>query len=374
MRRALLVVILFSALATAVWLYGTSSGREWRLSRASTADLLAMTLSHPNDAQAQRILGERLMTERRFVEAATAFAALGAAETKAAWPLVMQGRALLEAGQFGDALGPLEEALRREPNNADALAALGETHYLLGNRVEALEKYGKAVKRDPSNARAWAGFAFPLADSHKHTDSREAARKALALEPDSSRAYMALGYAENEAGNGRAAEEALARAVTLDANNGRAWGLLAAARTRSARTPQEFEAAADALAKADALLPDSPLVPYYRGLLLAAQHRHAEAVDEFRRALERNPHFTDALYNLSVSLAFAGRKRESAEVRARFERAHAYHRDVNNLQLRIGRDPANADLWRRMKRLAEAHGDEERARLAGQRLERLGNH
>lgn len=373
MKRLLLIAMALAVLATVstLWLYGTAAGREWRLSRLPLSDLLALALSNPQDVQAQRLLGERLMAEKRFVEAAGAFASAASAEPKSAWPLVRQGRALLDAGQPAEALMPLEEALRREPGRADALTALGEAHYALGNRVEALEKYGEAVKRDPTNARAWAGYAFPLADTHKHDAAREAAQKALRLEPQAGWAYTALGYAEDKAGNIQAAVEALTRAVERDAGDGRAWGMLASARTRLARTPEAFVEAADALAKADALLPDAPVVPYYRGLLLAAQRRHAEAAEAFRRALQRNPNFTDALYNLSISLAFAGQKRESAEARARFERAHAYDRDIHNLQLRIRRDPTRADLWRRMKRLAETHGDAERAQLAQQRLERL---
>src|SRR5207302_897437 len=116
----------------------------------------------------------------------------------------------------------------------------------------------------------------------------------------------------------------------------------------------------------------SPLVPYYRGILLTTRHHYEAAAEQFRIALTRRPGFTDALYNLSMALSFAGRPQESAAIRRQFERLRDYDRAVTNLQIRIGRDPSNAALWRRLLQLAEAQGDTSRISLARKRLQEIG--
>ncbi|HZO89451.1 MAG TPA: tetratricopeptide repeat protein [Chthonomonadaceae bacterium] len=371
MARPVLAVVGLAAVVLLVWLYGTSRGREWRLERTGTADLLAETLSHPEDALAQRILGRRLLAEGKAEEAASAFAREAAAQPGAIDPLVAQGRALLQAGRPVEALTPLEAALPQAPKSAEALAALGEVHYALGNSAQAEQAFRTAIQASPSSAAAYAGLAFVLADRYNYEAARQAATKAVQLAPGSGQAYLARGYVEDQAGNSAGAVQAYTRALQLEPDDGRAWELMAGVRTRIARQPQEFARAEEALARAERLRPQSPLIPYYRGLLLSNQHKYSQAIPEFRRALDRSPELTDALYHLSVALAFAGQPAESARARARFERLRNYHREMETLQILLGRDPNSVALWRKMEQLALAQGDEAHLRLARQKLQAL---
>jgi len=142
-------------------------------------------------------------------------------------------------------------------------------------------------------------------------------------------------------------------------------------RVHAARSKEEVAEAERILTRAEALKPDAPSVPYGRGLLLEKQGRYREAITEYERALELDPNDTDALYHLALSLAFVGRTVESAKVRARFEQARDYERQRIQLELRLQRDSGQADLWRRLLALAEAHGDDARARTARQQLDAL---
>src|SRR5262249_48599305 len=139
---------------------------------------------------------------------------------------------------------------------------------------------------------------------------------------------------------------------------------LALIAARTARTGAERAEATTALDRADRLLPHSPQIPYARGLLLMGLHRYPEAVGCFRQAAERSPNNTDALYNLSRALEFAGRAEESRAAGRRFVEARDYLRQVTHLTLQAQRDSTNDALWRRVAELAEAHGDAGRARAA----------
>jgi tetratricopeptide (TPR) repeat protein len=367
-RSILLLSIILAAGFSFVYVFLTPSGQEWRLSRTSTSDLMARSLTNPGDVKIQMALGRRLMAEGRMEEAATAFAAAAAADPNCFECRVQQGKALIRAGKAQLALAPLTDAIRTHPNDAEALAAVGDAYYTTGDSAKALESFRSAVQNDEPCANGWAGMAFVLADSHQHDQARDAAQKAVKQAPNSGHAYEALGYVLTAAGDTSGGINALRRAVELDSKNGRAWGLLAAAMVRSARTPAELKSAEDAIARADELLPGSPLVPYHRGLLLTAKRDYAAAENEFKLALNRKPDFADALYNLSVALALAGKKEESAAVRARFTRLHDYERDMNNLQVQLGREPKSMVLWRQMERLSNSHGDLPRTQLARERI------
>jgi len=56
---------------------------------------------------------------------------------------------------------------------------------------------------------------------------------------------------------------------------------------------------------------------YYAALDLVAEGRHAEAVDEYRKALALDPNFTDALHGMSRALQDLSRFDEAIEVSKR---------------------------------------------------------
>ena len=56
---------------------------------------------------------------------------------------------------------------------------------------------------------------------------------------------------------------------------------------------------------------------YYDALDLVLEGRHAEAVEQYRRALEADPKFTDALHGLSRALQDLNRIDEAIEVAKR---------------------------------------------------------
>ncbi len=84
-----------------------------------------------------------------------------------------------------------------------------------------------------------------------------------------------------------------------------------------ARGPGGMAAALEALARAEALLPDEPEVPYRMGRTLALDGRHAEAAEAYRRALGRGQPEPAVRLHLAASLARLGRQAEAlAELKA----------------------------------------------------------
>jgi Flp pilus assembly protein TadD len=64
-------------------------------------------------------------------------------------PLVLQGELFIFAGQPGRALPPLEEVVRREPQNFEAWRLLANAATAAGNRALAAHARGRALALSP---------------------------------------------------------------------------------------------------------------------------------------------------------------------------------------------------------------------------------
>jgi tetratricopeptide (TPR) repeat protein len=181
-----------------------------------------------------------------------AFDAIATAPPTVTDPRLFAYRAhlLLAVGRVDEAVADIEHALRRAPNDADALAlqtiiavAQGDRDRALTtarNAVQAAPKSAtaqialsyaqqarfdlegarssleKAVALDPDNALAWARLSELWASFGELDRALRAAKRAAALEPNLSRTQTVLGYAYLMRIKVRQAIEAFQRAIALD--------------------------------------------------------------------------------------------------------------------------------------------------------------
>lgn len=160
------------------------------------------------------------------------------------------------------------------------------------------------------------------------------------------------------------------------------------------------EAAKDILMDLDSAGESTAESQYVLGTILHRENRLGEAVDRFKRALQLDPHFTDAAISLSVIYNDTGHYHEGAQVFAQAERAamrksssptpsimlakeiSTKHLELGNLYrklqrfdeaaneyLKAGRvDPENIDA---RLLLAKTHGQRGQMKLAQEVLEEL---
>ncbi len=365
--KAVLPGILAGVLAAIVWLYASSSGREWRLRRASESSLLATSLAQPGDELAARVLTERLLAGGKPDEAVASLEPSVRARPESEELLVLYARALTEAGRPIEALAALKPRISAKPR-ASVLAAAGEAYYAIRSLDAAMSHFRRALEFNSEFARAWSGLAFALADTHKLEEARRAADRAVRFDPEDARSHAALAYAIDLSGDGAYAITRYRRALELSARDPFVWELFASAAARSVQSQREALSVAHELESSESHVLRSANIPYFRGLLLMTARDYSRAEQGFRTALKRNPNFTRALYNLSLALRFQGKVEQSRETAARFDRARAYEREVTNLTLRASRETQNRKLWKRVATLAESQGDSARALNARRRL------
>ncbi|MGE3261635.1 MAG: tetratricopeptide repeat protein [Bacteriovoracia bacterium] len=160
------------------------------------------------------------------------------------------------------------------------------------------------------------------------------------------------------------------------------------------------EAAKDLLLDIDSAGAATAETQYVLGTIFHRENRLGEAVDRFKRALQLDPHFTDAAISLSVIYNDTGHYQEGAQVFAQAEKsAHrksggptpsimlgkeisAKHLELGNLYRKLQRFDEAANEFLKAGRvdpeniearilLAKTHGQRGQMKLAQQELENL---
>lgn len=126
------------------------------------------------------------------------------------------GNALLELGLPGEALIRLERALALEPGHAGAHNALGVALRALGRTDEAVASFRRAQARDGNFAPAFQNLGIALLDQGRLEEARTCLERAIQLKSDNAPAYCALGAVLQEQGRWAGAAERYERALALE--------------------------------------------------------------------------------------------------------------------------------------------------------------
>ena len=191
-------------------------------------------------------------------------------------------------GDLREALGFVEEALRLNPQNAEALNSRGFLRQRLGDRVSARRDYEMAIRLNPDLSSPHNNLGVLAHAEGRLEDSLAHYREAIRLSPRDPEPQRNLGIS----------------LLDLD----------------------RVAEAGPYIRGAYALNPDSPDVVSNLASLTLREGRADEATALFRRALELRPDFPGARNNLGIALEKIGRLTE----------AEAQYREVLRL------DPASA--------------------------------
>jgi tetratricopeptide (TPR) repeat protein len=156
------------------------------------------------------------------------------------------GAAFLWSGYNEQALPYLEQVLRRTPDNARVLVLVGQIH-LQADRVSAAEKYFRdAMRVNPQYAEAWSGLGDVCQTENHQQEALANYEKALALKPDLFYTLLNAGQASDKLNQQPQAEAYYRRALSLDAKSPEALnglGLALAKQGHSDEAKKLFEEA-----------------------------------------------------------------------------------------------------------------------------------
>jgi tetratricopeptide (TPR) repeat protein len=209
----------------------------------------------------------------------------------------VRAKHLLEAGSNDQAIAILRKVLREEPENGDAHLLLGSALTLVPERSEALKELEKAVELQPSSALAH----FTLGTAQARFGDSEAARqsfeKALRLDPGLAEAHVSLAMILGQQHNLAGAGEHLNHAIRIYGNApaaAQSHYLLAQVLIEQ----NEPEKALEELHAAITLQPKYAEAFVSQGLIRKWQHRDADAIAAFKKAVALAPGDFNAQYEL----------------------------------------------------------------------------
>ncbi len=181
--------------------------------------------------------------------------------------LYLRGLTLLAARGPGlrEAVDAFEEAVKLDPNYAQALGAMAQTYALF-----------------PAYGLGSMESMLPLAES--------AAQKALQLNPDTASAHVALGLTETFRCHWAAADQAFRRALTLAPGDAETVNQYA----QFLSTVGQLEPALREIERAQQLDPLSPIIAVIRTGMLMSLRRDDAATEQLKNVLGAHPDFAPA--------------------------------------------------------------------------------
>ncbi|MGA2000087.1 MAG: protein kinase [Terriglobales bacterium] len=255
---------------------------------------------------------------------------------------IILGRILTVANQRDLALHELQQALKLDAQNADALRGLAAVYDSTGRRDDAERLYREATVLRPDSWSAFNEFGNFYLRHREYAKAAGQYRRAVELTPDNAHAHNNLGLTLDNLGRAGEAEPELKKSIQLqptghaytmlgrlyyrqrrwadaaammeqglqlDRGDYRLWANLALTydwlgdKERADRAYAEELVRLEAVAK---LNPDDADVQSRLGLLYARQHLRAKAISHLEGALARAPDRPDILSNAADGYEYLG--------------------------------------------------------------------
>jgi tetratricopeptide (TPR) repeat protein len=172
-------------------------------------------LEKPDSAAVHVLYGEALDGLDRTPEAIAEFQA--AVKAAPQLPDVHFGLGYLywKMLQFNKAKEEFERELALYPDQAQALAYLGDVEYKTGNQEKGLDLLQKALRRRDNIRIAYLDSGAIFAQQRRYPEAIDALKRAVDLDPTQPEAYFLLGRAYQGSGNRVEADKQFAKTRTL---------------------------------------------------------------------------------------------------------------------------------------------------------------
>ncbi|MGH9948799.1 MAG: tetratricopeptide repeat protein [Pyrinomonadaceae bacterium] len=217
--------------------------------------------------------------------------------------LAAKGESQLEVGNTDGAIVSFRESIKLNPKNAEAASGLSEALTAKGIEIagqsddeKGLPFLAEAVKLDPNNAAGYAKIGDIHDSNGRNAEAIANYVKALAIDSSFTAVYLPLGLAQTEAKNYVEAESYLSKAESAGVASSDARMARADIFAKQDRFP-EAVAMLDLVIKAD---PTNAAPVYQKALILGRVGDNKSALAGFKRAVEIDPNFGPAWFEIGV--------------------------------------------------------------------------
>jgi len=232
--------------------------------------------------------------------------------------------ALIENGEFQEALDQLDVLLTDQPERPELIAKQADILSMLGNTSDAITQYQQVLRICPDFLEATIKLGTNYLRMHAEQLAAQQFNRAVEINDKIVEAYTGLAVAQKLAGRTGEAMHTLSLACAIQPNSSflfteTAKLILRAALEANLLSPPEDGRSMEqvVIAAHQRHLEESPQNPdlYYRlGILCMNAGQLQQAADCFHAALEINPTFARAATKLAVCLFETGHKEQALEL------------------------------------------------------------
>ena len=267
--------------------------KQNRLTEAESQARFALSLA-PDAPLLHEDLGSVLSMQKRFDDAIPFLEKSLQLEPNLPLARKKLGQALAAVGRGAEADAAFEEYLERDPDKG--LVAAGAEHLRAGRKKEAIEVFRDALKRNPDNVDAMRYLAnVYLRDRERLDDAEALLRRATQIAPDFASAWVLLGGVLHEKKRNTEAVDCYRTAVRLEPENPFSWGALGNAYAFSGY-PQK---AAEAYARSVAIDPDAPAMQMGYAHVLKTLGDQSASLEAYRAAIRAKPDFGEVYWSMA---------------------------------------------------------------------------
>src|SRR3981081_3833506 len=212
------------------------------------------------------------------------------------------GRALRQKGYFQEALKEYEKAIEGGEANAEVLQAMLELYLLQRDTGAAIATADRFAREFSPTAKTWNGRGVALQLEGRHTEAEESYNRALEIDSSYPFAHNNIGVLIWHKSDTKNAINSFRRALQAPSPPVEARLHLALGPFRREHIDLSLEAYRQVLSTA----PEHPVAWNGIGLILVELEKYSDARNAFARAIQANPDFAEAHYNLSFTLSNLG--------------------------------------------------------------------
>lgn len=206
--------------------------------------------------------------------------------------LLAKAKSAQRLGKNDEALYYFVKALELEPNQPEALLAIGGIHRQRGNLDLAEVAYRLMLKTAPRNVEALEGLGLCLLEKHSDQEAGRFLSAVVAADKNRWQTYNGLGLLADRAGNPGEAVRQYEQALRLNPREPQVLTNLGYAKYESG----DFSGALVAYDNALRLDPQYESAWLNKGLLLAKQGQENAAIEAFRHVLSEADAYNDLGY------------------------------------------------------------------------------
>lgn len=300
----------------------------------------------PNYPASYNNLGSVLQQQGRFADAVAAHRQAVKLKPDYAEAHLALGNALKQQGHLDEAMASYRSTIKARADYPEAHNNIGVLLQMQGRLDQAAQEYREAIALRPAYAEAQFNLGVVL-HQQQELDSAEAAyRRALAIHPGIAVVHNNLGTVLKDRGLLDHALAAFENAIKLEPNYAEAFYNRATVLQQRGNPEQALAAYGHAIElggdHTDGITNDAM---NNAGIVLQELGRAGDAIELYRRLLERIPAHADACNNMGAALLAEGRPEEA---RAAFEQALSHKPDFPEAFYNLG------NAWRELGDLTAA--------------------